>query len=56
MTVKCCVCHRERVDGEWRQETRDSEGPFSHTYCPKCMEASLAEMQRLFQAKAAAPH
>ena len=41
MTVKCCVCQKEKIDGEWTNASAEKAAMVSHTYCPICLDASL---------------
>jgi hypothetical protein len=45
--VKCCKCHRVRVNGEWeRIDQGDSEDQmYSHSYCPACLAEVHAELE-----------
>jgi len=37
MIIKCCVCGKVRVFGEWvHREISAAKAEISHTYCPKC--------------------
>ena len=45
MTVQCCVCKRERVDGDWRPAGIGDPYRVTHTYCPACLAQARAEMQ-----------
>jgi sRNA-binding protein len=45
MTVQCCVCKKERVDGAWRPACEVEHRQVSHTYCPTCLANARAEMQ-----------
>ena len=52
MVVRCCVCGKERVDGEWVEPPEpDDESAerlaVSHSYCPECVEAVRAEIAEL---------
>ena len=45
MTRQCCVCGMVHEDGEWRHTSQSLAGRMvSHTYCPVCLEACLAQM------------
>ncbi len=44
MTVQCCVCKRERIDGAWRPKAEESPVKTSHTYCPACLAKVRAEI------------
>lgn len=46
MTVKCCVCTKTRIDDQWLSldgGTKSGE-LVSHSYCPTCLDAALAEL------------
>ena len=47
IVVKCCKCHRVRVNGEWeRIDQGDSEDQiYSHSYCPVCLAEVHAELE-----------
>ena len=46
IVVKCCKCHRVRVNGEWEQIEGDSEDQiYSHSYCPTCLAEVHAELE-----------
>ena len=45
MTVKCCVCKKEKVNGKWTQASAEKAAMVSHTYCPVCLDASLASIR-----------
>lgn len=44
MTVQCCVCKKVKDDGTWKLENRIHRTDVSHTYCPICLKASVANM------------
>ena len=45
--IKCCKCHRVRVNGEWaRVDQEDAEDQmYSHSYCPACLVEVHAELE-----------
>lgn len=47
IVVKCCKCHRVRVNGEWEYaDQADSEDQMvSHSYCPTCLAEVHAELE-----------
>ena len=47
--VKCCKCHRVRLEGEWVRERRDDPvgRRYSHSYCPSCLVKVHADMEVL---------
>lgn len=45
MTIQCCVCHKVKVQDEWIRPSQDHLGRVSHTYCPICLDRSLAAMR-----------
>jgi hypothetical protein len=48
LVVICCVCRLARdINGNWHQATFDASVDISHTYCPKCKKAALAELMAL---------
>jgi len=57
MVVRCCICAKERVRGEWIEPPEpadldaDEEEPrriaVSHSYCPECVEAVREELAEL---------
>lgn len=53
IVVKCCKCHRVRVDGEWRYEEQEDtlNHRYSHSYCPACLIRVHADLEvcELFQ-------
>jgi hypothetical protein len=46
MTIQCCVCKRERIDGEWCETTRQGLPDASHTYCPSCLNDAVEMIRR----------
>lgn len=44
MTVKCCVCTKIRIDDQWLKSESKSGELVSHSYCPACLDAALAEL------------
>lgn len=44
MTIQCCVCKKTQVNGEWRQAKPEAEQDVSHTYCPVCLDETIAEI------------
>ena len=46
MTIQCCVCKRERIDGEWCETTRQGLPEASHTYCPACLNDAVEMLRR----------
>mgnify|MGYP006300070543 CR=1 FL=1 len=56
MKVQCCVCKRVREDGKWISRNLDASDSISHTYCPACLEASMADMrEQLAEARRLVP-
>lgn len=45
MTVQCCVCAKVKIDGKWIHDAIKHPHDVSHTYCPMCLEHSLAAMR-----------
>ncbi len=45
MTVQCCVCKKERIDGAWRPAGNTNAYEVTHTYCPVCLAKARADMQ-----------
>lgn len=47
IVVKCCKCHRVRVDGRWEyREDEDSPNRrYSHSYCPVCLIKVHADLE-----------
>jgi hypothetical protein len=45
MTVQCCVCEKVRIEDQWLHTDVDHPATVSHTYCPVCLEKSLAAMR-----------
>lgn len=47
IVVKCCRCHRVRLEGQWQHE--DHEEPdsrrYSHSYCPACLTQVHADLE-----------
>ncbi len=47
MTVKCCVCDKERINGVWFESShRNTLEKVSHTYCPVCFAEAMAVIKR----------
>ena len=44
MTVKCCVCTKTRIDDQWLDAETAANELISHSYCPVCLDAALAEL------------
>jgi len=44
MTVKCCVCTKIRIDDQWLLTETKANELVSHSYCPACLDAALAEL------------
>lgn len=44
MTIQCCVCHRVKVEDEWKHQSVERPQEVSHTYCPVCLDASKKAM------------
>ncbi|MFH0881171.1 MAG: hypothetical protein V2A34_15780 [Lentisphaerota bacterium] len=46
MPVKCCSCHRIRVDGHWMAAAAhtSSHALYSHGYCPSCYTSAMAQL------------
>lgn len=44
MTVKCCVCTKTRVNDQWLDAEIKANELVSHSYCPTCLDAALAEL------------
>jgi hypothetical protein len=57
MTVQCCQCKKVKTNGRWIDASEMLAGRVSHTYCPTCSEALLAEIdqQRAQAAMASRP-
>ena len=47
IVVKCCKCHRVRVNGEWEyvDQNLSEEQVYSHSYCPVCLAEVHAELE-----------
>jgi len=45
MKVRCCVCHKVRINQAWIEDPNPG-GPFSATYCPVCVVAFRAQVVR----------
>jgi len=45
MTVRCCVCHKVREQGQWKDRPEERSDAVSHTYCPHCLGQSLEQMK-----------
>ncbi len=45
MKVQCCVCKQVLEDGEWKPRAPGATDSISHTYCPACLDASMATMR-----------
>jgi hypothetical protein len=45
MTIQCCRCKRVRNGEEWTPPGVASLEAVSHTYCPTCLDESMAEMK-----------
>lgn len=47
VVVKCCKCHRVRVNGKWEHVDQDDseEQVYSHSYCPECLAEVHAELE-----------
>lgn len=44
MTLQCCVCKRVKDDETWILEDRIHRADVSHTYCPICLKATVANI------------
>ncbi|NTV14124.1 MAG: hypothetical protein HGA96_09395 [Desulfobulbaceae bacterium] len=44
MTVKCCVCTKTRINDQWLDAEIKANELVSHSYCPACLDAALAEL------------
>ena len=49
VVVKCCRCHRIRVNNNWVKEPSflSKNVDHSHTYCPSCLGTVMEELERL---------
>ncbi len=46
MTVQCCQCKKVRTNGQWIDASEALTGRVSHSYCPTCSDAMLAEIDQ----------
>ena len=49
VVVKCCRCHRIRVNNNWVKEPSflSKNVNHSHTYCPSCLGTVMEELEHL---------
>ena len=49
VVVKCCRCHRIRVNNNWVKEPSflSKNVNHSHTYCPSCLGTVMEQLDRL---------
>jgi len=45
MTVQCCRCKKLRIDDQWIRPRGAQDAQPSHTYCPLCLETTIAEFR-----------
>lgn len=47
IVVKCCKCHRVRLDGRWIRKEQEEVAAerYSHSYCPVCLIKVHAELE-----------
>lgn len=45
MTIQCCVCKKVKEGENWKLDGHGGRSEASHTYCPRCLKSTVAEIR-----------